>query len=316
MMKRKDSQETPITLQPPTYQSPDTVTPPNHVASTAMIPEFIYQNTVSSNTVLANPSMYNQSENDTLDHELRSKLSELFYQISKEELASPDDEPIRKVVDPRYDGERERKKERVIQRERENEAHKESNGKKEMERNKRKLERLSERWIQRQICRECVESDVVRQKHRERNQRREGSNEIKRQMEKQQEWDTQQKMAIQKQVETSWHVRQVDTESENEKKAEKEKLVETEQHTLTRVNGLCECERDLQGSEPQQVKIITEKAKEGGVDTKKRREITEAHSHRAPSDPEPQMSPTEVSKKNTKSRKSLPLPQFLKIHLS
>ncbi|KAF4075881.1 hypothetical protein AMELA_G00223960 [Ameiurus melas] len=80
MMKRQESQETP-SLPLHTYHSPDTLTPPNHVTSTAMISEFVFKNTVASNPVLSSPPMHIQSENDTLDHELRSKLSELVDQI-------------------------------------------------------------------------------------------------------------------------------------------------------------------------------------------------------------------------------------------
>ncbi|MCJ8745672.1 hypothetical protein PDJAM_G00132940, partial [Pangasius djambal] len=269
MMKRQDSQETPSTLPPPTYQSPNTVTQPNNVTSTAMSPEFVYQNTVACNPVLPGPLKHNQSENDTLDHELRSKLSELVDQISKEDLTSSDDEPFRKVIDRQHDGEREEESDRVIQRERKNEAQKESsNGKIEMERNKRKMERLSERWLERQISRECEESDVVHQRLRERDRKREGTNELERQMEKQQDGYRQQKTERQRQVERSWQVSKVETESENERKAEKVKSVEIEPHMLAQVNGLS-MRRDLQVNETQQVTIITEKAKDGQVNIKK-----------------------------------------------
>lgn len=328
MLKRQESQETPSSLPLPTYQSPNTLTPPNHVTSTAMIPEFVYKNTVASNPVLPSPPMHNQSENDTLDDELRSKLSELVDQISKEESTSSDDESIRKVIDRRRDGERVKESDRVRQRERKNEAQKESNGKIELENKKRKMERLNERWIERQISRECEESDVVRQRHRERNQKREGNYGVERQMEKQ-DWDREQKMEGQRQVERSWQVRQVETESENERKSEKVKSLEIEPHTIIQVNGLIMI-RDLQESETQQVTISFEKAKEGGADVKKSVEEeehsekghymteervnrgllqrsnsergsekrSEAHSHSTPSDPEDQTSPTEVSMKS------------------
>lgn len=329
MMKRQDSQETPSSLPPPTYQSPDTVTPPNHVTSTALTPESVYQYTVASNPVLPSPPMHNQSKNDTLDHELRSKLYELVHQISKEKLTSSDDEPIQKVIDRQYDGVREKENDRVRHRKRNNEAQKESNGKIEMERNKRKMERLSERWIERQIRRECEESDVVRQRYRERDQKREGNDEVEKQMEKQQNCDRQQKIESQRQVERSWQVRQVETESENERKAEKMKSVEIEPHMLARVSGLS-IRRDLQESETQQVTIITEKAKDGWVNMKKSvkeehseeghylteekvnrgllqrsksergsEKRAEAHNHSTPFDPEEQMSPTEVRRKST-----------------
>ncbi|XP_053083840.1 rab effector MyRIP isoform X2 [Pangasianodon hypophthalmus] len=296
MMKRQDSQETPSTLTSPTYQSPDTVMQPNNVTSTAMTPEFVYQNTVACNPVLPSSMMHNQSENDTLDHELRSKLSELVDQIRKEDLTSSDDEPFRKVIDRQRDGEREEESDGVRQRERKNEAQKESsNGKMEMERNKRKMERLSERWLERQISRECEESDVVRQRLRETDRKREGTNELERQMEKQQDGYRQQKTVRQRQV------RKVETESENERKAEKVKSVEIEPHTLAQVNGLS-MRRDLQVNETQQVTIITEKAKDDEVNIKK---SVEEHSEKGhyltedslslstPSGPEEQMSQTE-----------------------
>lgn len=329
MMKRQDSQETLSSLPPPTYESPDTVTPPNRVASTAMTPESVYQNTVGYNPVLPSPPMHNQSENATLDHELRSKLYELVHQISKEDLTSSDDEPIQKVIDRRYDGAREKENDRVRHRKRNNEAQKESNGKTEMERNKRKMERLSERWIERQVRRECEEIDVVRQRHKERDQKREGNDELVRLMEKHQNLDRQQKTESQRQVERNWQVRQVETESENEREAEKMKPEETEPHMLARVNGLS-MRRDLQENETQQVTINTEKAKDGWVDIKKSVEEehsekglylteekvnqgllqrsnsergsekrAEPHNHSAPIDPEEQMSQTEVRRKST-----------------
>ncbi|XP_058232909.1 rab effector MyRIP isoform X3 [Hemibagrus wyckioides] len=251
MMKGQDNQETPSSLPPPTNHLPDTVTPLNHVTSPALTPEFAYKNTVASNP------MYTQSEND---HELRSKLSELVYQINKEELTSSDDEPIRKVIDRRHGGEREKESDRVRQRERKNESQKENNAKIEMERNKIKMERLSERWLQSQISRECQESDVVRQGRRERDQNRERNDEVEMQMEKQ-DLDRQKKIEREKQVERSWQVRQVETESEDEKKAEKVNSAEIMPHMITI--------RDLQESETQQVTIITVKAKEAGVDIKK-----------------------------------------------
>lgn len=304
MMKRQDSQETPSPLPPLTYQSPDAVTPHNYVTSTTMTPELVYQNRVASKTMLPNPPMQNQSENDTLDHELRSKLSELVHQISKEDLTSSDDEPIHKVIDRRCVGEWAKESDRVIHRERKNESQKESNGKIEMERNKRKMERLSERWIERQIVRECEEFDVVRQRHRERDQKREGSTEIQRER-KNQDWERQ-KEEKQSQLERSWQKRQVETEIENE------------------IEPLCE--RDVQDSETQQV-TITEKAKDGGLDAKERVEEghylneekvnrgllqrkksekdsekrTEACSCSAPSNPEEQISPTEVRRENKES---------------
>lgn len=297
-----------------------------------MTPEFVYKNIVASNPVPPNSVMYNQSENDTLDHELRSKLSQLVYQISKEELTSSDDEPIQEVIDRRCDGEREKENDREIQREREIEVQKESNVKTDMEKNKRKMERLSKRWIERQICRECEEPcNVLRQRHREGDQKVEGSNEKERQMEKK-EWEIQQKIEREKHVERSWHVRQLEIESENEKIAEKIKSVEIEPHTLALVDRFSESERHLKQGETQTVKIVIEKAKDGGVDTKKSVEEEqcekghylneekanrgllqrsksergsekrrEAHSHSAPSDPEEQMSPTEVSRKITES---------------
>ncbi|XP_027028849.2 rab effector MyRIP [Tachysurus fulvidraco] len=248
MMKGQDRQETPPSLPPPTNQLPDTVTPLNHVTSTAFDP------------VLSSSLMYTQSENDILDHRLRSKLAEMVYQISKEELTSSDDEPIRKVIDMQCDGERMKESGREQQREIKNESQKASDGKIEMDRNKTKMERLSERWLQSQISRECQESDVLRQGHRESDQNIEGNEEVERKMEKQ-DLGTQQKIERGRQVERSWQVRQVETESENERKVEKVNSVEIVPHMKTI--------RSLQESETQQVTIITVKAKEAFVDVKK-----------------------------------------------
>ncbi|XP_046689805.1 rab effector MyRIP isoform X2 [Silurus meridionalis] len=323
VMKRQDSQEILNPLPPSTFQSTDTVTSPKHVTSTAMTPEFVYQNTVASNFVLPSTAMQNKSENDTMDHELRSKLSELVDQISKEELTSSDDEPMQKVMDRQCYGERKKESDRVRWRERKIGAHKENNGTIDMERNKRKMERLSERWIERQISRECVENEVVRQSHREKDQKKEGNDDLVKQMEKHLDWDRQQKSERQMQVERNWQGGQVETESENETKTENMNLVEIEPLMITRVNGM-RMIGDLKESETQQMTIITEQAQEDRLEIKKNVEeehnvkehystqemenrgllqrnnserasesSAEAHNHSTPSDPEEQQSSTE-----------------------
>ncbi|KAI5092219.1 rab effector MyRIP [Silurus meridionalis] len=325
VMKRQDSQEILNPLPPSTFQSTDTVTSPKHVTSTAMTPEFVYQNTVASNFVLPSTAMQNKSENDTMDHELRSKLSELVDQISKEELTSSDDEPMQKVMDRQCYGERKKESDRVRWRERKIGAHKENNGTIDMERNKRKMERLSERWIERQISRECVENEVVRQSHREKDQKKEGNDDLVKQMEKHLDWDRQQKSERQMQVERNWQGGQVETESENETKTENMNLVEIEPLMITRVNGM-RMIGDLKESETQQMTIITEQAQEDRLEIKKNVEeehnvkehystqemenrgllqrnnserasesSAEAHNHSTPSDPEEQQSSTEIS---------------------
>ncbi|KAF5901804.1 rab effector MyRIP isoform X1, partial [Clarias magur] len=302
LMKGQDHQET---LPPPIYQSTGTVTPPNHVNSTAMT-EFVYQNTVASNPVLP-AQLIDQSQNESLAHDSRLQLSKIVVPICKEELTSSDDEPVRKVIDRRGNGEREEESDRVRHREKTNETQKESRYKMDMEMTKMKMERLGERWIERQIKSECEKSDVVRQ--RERDEKRE-ENAEERQMEKHQGWDRQEKIERKSHVERNWQVRQLDNECKTERKAEKS--VEKEAHMETRVSGF-RMLRDVQDSKTQQIPIIPD----GGVNMKKsveeehsekghylteesvnrgltqRSKRAEAHSHSDPSDPEEQTSPTE-----------------------
>lgn len=326
MIKQQKSHKSPSYFQSPTNQFPDTVTSSNYVTSTAMNSEFefMYQKTVASN----NPCMNNQSANDILDHELKSNLSELVHQTSKEESTSSDDELIHKVIDRRYVGERKEESNKVIQKERECETQTDGYGKIEIKRNKIKMERLSKRWKDRQICRECEDISGVRQKHKKGDEKEEQHIKLERQMETQ-VWYREQNIKKQKQVTKKWQVRQVGTESENERKAEEIKSVEIEPHTLAQVNGLGECERDLQESKTEKVRISTEKEKDGGVDTKKilkeehypnekkvnrgllqrneserdSKKRADVHSHSAPFDPEEQMCPTEVSRLNNEQEK-------------
>lgn len=315
MIKQQKSHKSPSYFQSHTNQFPDTVT---SAAMTSKF-EFMYQKTVASN----NPCMNKQSANVTLDHELKSNLSELVHQTSKEESTSSDDELIQKVIDRRYVGERKEESNKVIQKERECETQKEGYGKIEIKRNKIKMERLSKRWMDRQICRECEDIGGVRQKHKKGDEQEEQHIKLERQMETQ-VWYRAQNIKKQKQVKKNWQIRQVGTESENERKAEEIKSVEIEPHTLAQLNELGECERDLKESKTEEVRISTEKEKDGGVDTKKileeehnpnekkvnggllqrneserdSKKRADVHSHSAPFDPEEQMCPTEVSRLN------------------
>ncbi|XP_053343969.1 rab effector MyRIP isoform X1 [Clarias gariepinus] len=266
LMKGQDHQETQSPLPPPIYQSTDTVTPPNHVTSTAMTSEFVYQNAVASNPVLPG-QLTDQSKNESLAHDSRSQLSKTLVPICKEELSSSDDEPIRKVIDRRGNGEREEESYRVRQREKTNETQKESPYKIDMEWNKMKMERLGERWIERQIKSKCEKSDVVRQ--RERDQKRKENAEV----EKHQGWDRQEKTETKRHVERSWQVRQLDNECKTEKEAENIKSIEKEAPMDTRVSGF-RMLRDLQDSKTQQMTIIPD----GGVNRKK--SVEEEHSEK------------------------------------
>ncbi|XP_062841823.1 rab effector MyRIP [Trichomycterus rosablanca] len=305
MMKQQLSQE-----PPPTYQSLHTMTPPDMSIPSAITPD--------PTSMLSYPPMYSQagiqlgpgcqaySRNDTLEHQLRSKLSELVSQISKEDVTSSEDEAIRKVSDRRCKIE---KGSRVRQQERVDEAQKERDTRRDMERSKWEMERLSERWIERQISREHEGSDVVRQRRRDGDQRRESKEELTRlegmrgdteeqekHMEKgfvMQEMDRQQVRQVgidtgrEEEVERAWQAQsngpstrtEQDTwkvTSTSEKASDAEKSVEEEDITIG--EDLTEAsvnEEMLQRSN-------SEDASEKGQ---------EAHS--TPFDPEEQVSPTE-----------------------
>uniref|UniRef100_A0A8C2KQL0 Rab effector MyRIP/Melanophilin domain-containing protein n=1 Tax=Cyprinus carpio TaxID=7962 RepID=A0A8C2KQL0_CYPCA len=112
MMRRQQSQENPVPLN---YQAPDTVAPPDLLASDAMTPKPDYQNTVAHNSGATSPPMLSQlgaskpefniqgpllrgsSVNETLEQELRSKLCELVGQVSEMDVMSSDFETIREV---------------------------------------------------------------------------------------------------------------------------------------------------------------------------------------------------------------------------
>ncbi|XP_066502893.1 rab effector MyRIP [Hoplias malabaricus] len=189
MMRRQQSQEAPTTLPLLHYQTPDTVTPPEILSPSAMTPEPEYQDRVDSNSMAACPPTNILPEarnlgsavqglnfraspgNDTMEQELRSKLSELVGQISREDMTSSEDEPIRKVGDR----EREKESEKLRQRERLSEGSKARNIERESK---------SEKRTERQMSREQDKSDVVRPRHRERERDVERERELHVEMER------------------------------------------------------------------------------------------------------------------------------------
>ncbi|XP_017564698.1 rab effector MyRIP isoform X2 [Pygocentrus nattereri] len=282
MMRRQLSQE----AQPPLlhYQTPDTVTPPDLLTPGAMTPEPEYQDTVAPNSMAPSPPMHNplgasklgpttqglklraSSINDTMDQELRSKLSELVGQISREDVTSSEDEPLRKVGDR----EREKESERLRQRERPNDGPKER-----IERSK------SERQVERQISRERDRSDSVRPRRIEREQERE--RERQREVERQVERERERRVEQERQLDTE---KQRDMERRAEKEKERRREVERQrreqarrlemegdieeiemarpaERELAQVNGPC-TEAGL--LEIHEVTGVTESALDGGVE--------------------------------------------------
>lgn len=191
MMRRQQSQEAPAALPLLHYQPPDTVTPPELFTSGAITPEPEFQDTVAPNSMAASPPTQAgagkvgptpqglrfraSSVNETMQQQLRCKLSELVGQISREDMTSSEEEPIRSV------GSREREKESEKLRKRERER--------EMERNKKETDRASENLLERQTSRERVRSDTVRPRHTEKVQEREEERQkgVERQVEREKE---------------------------------------------------------------------------------------------------------------------------------
>ncbi|XP_049319447.1 rab effector MyRIP isoform X2 [Astyanax mexicanus] len=253
MMRRQQSQEAPPPLPPLQYQTPDTVTPPEVFTPGAMTPEPEYQDTVAPNSMAASPPTHNQAAptkpgptsqglrfraspgNDTMEQELRSKLSELVGQISREDMTSSEDEPIRKVSSR----EREKESERLRQREREKRMR---DG--ETERSRREMEKESEKRVERQISRERDIIDVVRPRHIEREQERE--------RERQREVERERLLNVEKQREVEWQV-----------EIEKERRREMERQKREQMNGPS-LKMDLQ--EIRKVSAVTENGNDGVIE--------------------------------------------------
>ncbi|KAL7840551.1 hypothetical protein AOLI_G00258740 [Acnodon oligacanthus] len=279
MMRRQQSQEAPPPLPHLHYQTPDTVTPPDLLTPGEMTPEPEFQDMVAPNSMAASPPMHNllgasklgpttqglklraSSVNDTMDQELRSKLSELVGQISREDVTSSEDEPLRKVGDR----EREKESERLRQRERPNEGPKER-----IERSK------SERQVERQTSRERDKSDSVRPRHiekeqeRERERQREVERQVERERERRVERERQLDMEKQREME-----RRAEKEKEKRREVERQRreqarrlemegdieeieMARLAERELAQVNGPCIDIHEVTG--------VTENALDGGVE--------------------------------------------------
>lgn len=288
MMKQHPSQETLPPHPLPTYQPAQTLTPPDTSTPSVISPD--------TTATLSYPSVYTQAgiqdpgsrsqayiRNDTLELQLRSKLSQLVSQISKDDTTWSEDEATRRVE----------KSSRVRQRERVCETQKEREIRRDMERNKWEMEKLSERWIERQISREKEGSDVVRQRHRDEDRkdgtftRLDGSSweesDRRRVADRQQvrtDWESRDEVEIPRQAQsngprtgTTW-----DTwTSTSEKASPAEKSEEEEEEDISIKNVLTQTRRKEERN--------LENASEQG---------REAHS--TSFDPEEQVSPTEVNR--------------------
>ncbi|XP_072547191.1 rab effector MyRIP isoform X2 [Salminus brasiliensis] len=270
MMRRQQSQEAPSPLPPLHYQTPDTVTPPEVLTPGAMTPEYEYQDTVAPNSMAASPPTHYQAGvnkpgptsqglkfraspgNDTMEQELRSKLSELVGQISREDMTSSEDEPIRKVSSR----EREKESERLRQREREKRM---KDG--EAEKSKREMEKESEKRMERQISRERDRSDAVRPRHVERQQERERDRQLDVEKQHETEWQIEIEKERRREMERQKReqARRLEMESERERK----EMVRSADKELAQVNGPS-MKTDMQ--EIHEATIVTENDKDGGME--------------------------------------------------
>ncbi|XP_035381805.1 rab effector MyRIP isoform X1 [Electrophorus electricus] len=206
ILRRQQSQE----IHPHfNYQTPDTVTPPYLLTSGAMMPEPDYQDT-ALNSMANSPLTQHQAEtskigpsnqglkfsastgNDTLDQQLKSKLSELVGQISREDMTSSEDEPIRKVGKRWDDEEREKGSERPRQMERPSDGQKES--KSEGKTEKRNTESASEAWLERDP------NNAAQHVERETDRTRARQHELYRQVERDQARNVEKQREIKVQV--------------------------------------------------------------------------------------------------------------------
>uniref|UniRef100_A0A672KQS6 RabBD domain-containing protein n=1 Tax=Sinocyclocheilus grahami TaxID=75366 RepID=A0A672KQS6_SINGR len=230
MMMRQQSQDNPVPLN---YQAPDTVTPPDLLASDAMTPEPDYQNTVAHNSSATSPPMLSQlaaskpefriqgpllrgsSVNETLEQELKSKLCELVGQVSEMDVMSSDFEPIREVGDKQEDQVREKEREKLRPKER-----RESKQDKREEKSKE-----TGNQSERQTVREMDTSDAVRQINiaREMKRDRERQKEIESQVERERE----RQRELEKQIERN-RERQREIEMQVERKQERRREMEKE----------------------------------------------------------------------------------------
>ncbi|XP_076868375.1 rab effector MyRIP isoform X2 [Brachyhypopomus gauderio] len=243
MLRRQQSQETQSHL---IYQTPDTVTPPYLLTSGAMTPDPDYQDTIAPNSMATSPptqwkagsckggpntqafKLGSPSGNDGLEQELRSKLSELVGQISREDMTSSEDEPIRKVGKRREEEEREKEGEQSSQKERKSER--------EMETSKR----TSERWMERQVCQERDPNNTARQVEKDRKderarERQEKNSEMHREIKAQvsREMEIQRERRVKRE-----QVRRAEKDGEKQSEtAGRAAVAERDERTVSRVNG-------------------------------------------------------------------------------
>ncbi|XP_051543607.1 rab effector MyRIP-like isoform X2 [Myxocyprinus asiaticus] len=264
MVRRQQSQETPAPLS---YQTPDSVTPPELLVSEAMTPEPDYQNTVAHNSSATSPPMLSQpgaskqgfniqgpllrgpSVNETLEQELRSKLCELVGQVNERDVTTPDFEAIREAGD---ESEKLRPKERL-----------ESKRDKQTD---REIEKLREQWLERQAVEEMDTSDAIRQINidREMKRERERKKEIERQVERERERQREPEKQIKRDRE---RLREIETQVERkqERQREMEKQLEKEQERQSGIEREIEKQRKSirMGRQVQKEPEVRAKSNEG-----------------------------------------------------
>ncbi|XP_016389021.1 rab effector MyRIP-like, partial [Sinocyclocheilus rhinocerous] len=269
MLRRQQSQDNPVPLN---YQAPDTVTPPDLLASDAMTPEPDYQNTVAHNSSATSPPMLSQlaaskpefriqgpflrcsSVNETLEQELRSKLCELVGQVSEMDVMSSDFEPIREVGNKQEDQVREKERKKLRPKER-----RES---KQDKRDEKSKETGNQSEIQ--TVREMDTSDAVRQINiaREMKRDREQQEEIESQVERERERPRELEKQIERNRERQREI-EMQVERKQERQREMEKELKQEQKRQSEIEREIEKKRKSIRMEKEKLEpIVSTKSKE------------------------------------------------------
>ncbi|NP_001340854.1 rab effector MyRIP [Danio rerio] len=243
MMRRQQSQENTVPLN---HQTPDSVTSPDILTFNNMSPEPEYQNTLAHNSSAAslpllsqlgsnNPGFAPQDPllrafpvNETLEEELKYKLSELIGQVSERDVKSSDFEPISEVGNKQEDRVSEKDSGKLRPKER-RESKRESK--------LREMEKQSER----QTVKLMDTSDAVRQINIERQMKKE--RERQRDIERQVERERERQRELEKQIEKD-RERRREIEMQVEKKQERQK--EMEKQLKQEQERQSEIERDLE----------------------------------------------------------------------
>ncbi|XP_051970551.1 rab effector MyRIP-like isoform X2 [Xyrauchen texanus] len=263
MVRRQQSQETPVPLS---YQTPESVTPPELLTSEAMTPEPDYQNTVAHNSsaiplILSQPGASKQgfniqgpllrspSVNETLEQELRYKLCELVGQVNERDVTTSDFEAISEAGD---ESEKLRPKER-LERKRDKQTD-------------REIEKQSEQWLERQAVEEMDTSDAIRQINIDREMKRE--RERKKEIERQVERERERQRELEKQIKRDRErLREIETQVERkqERHREMEKQLEKEQERQSGIEREIEKQRKSirMGRQVQKEPEVRAKSKEG-----------------------------------------------------